>query len=103
MRPVSVALCLLSLTLSPGAWSAGDARRPSVIVMVADDLGWNDVGFHGGDIDTPSLDRLARAQGLGLLPAIGGRDPGNAGARHAAGLRPQGPGLAARRGRPADL
>jgi arylsulfatase B len=39
--------------------------RPNVIVMVADDLGWNDVGFHGGDIDTPSLDRLA-AEGMEL-------------------------------------
>jgi len=35
------------------------AQQPNIIVMVADDLGWNDVGFHGGDIDTPALDRLA--------------------------------------------
>ena len=41
------------------------AERPNIIVMVADDLGWNDVGFHGGDIDTPSLDRLA-AEGIEL-------------------------------------
>lgn len=27
--------------------------------MLADDLGWADVGCHGGDIDTPSLGRLA--------------------------------------------
>jgi arylsulfatase A-like enzyme len=40
-------------------------ERPNIIVMVADDLGWNDVGFHGGDIDTPSLDRLA-AEGVEL-------------------------------------
>ena len=33
--------------------------------MLADDLGWNDVGYHGGDIDTPSLDRLA-AEGMQL-------------------------------------
>ena len=39
--------------------------RPNVIVMVADDLGWNDVGYHGGDIETPSLDRLA-AEGVQL-------------------------------------
>ncbi len=39
---------------------AAAAEHPNVIVVVADDLGWNDVGFHGGDIDTPSLDRLAR-------------------------------------------
>ena len=37
------------------------AAPPNVIVMVADDLGWSDVGFHGNtDIDTPSLDRLAQ-------------------------------------------
>ena len=28
--------------------------RPNVIVMVADDLGWNDVGYHGGDIERGS-------------------------------------------------
>ena len=36
------------------------AERPNIIIMVADDLGWSDVGFRGGDIDTPSLDRLAK-------------------------------------------
>lgn len=54
---------LLMLLLAPltvlGQGSA-DEPRPNIIVMVADDLGWNDVGFHGGEIDTPSLDRLAR-------------------------------------------
>jgi arylsulfatase A-like enzyme len=36
-------------------------RGPNVIVFLADDLGWADVGFHGGtQIETPSLDRLAR-------------------------------------------
>jgi arylsulfatase A-like enzyme len=49
--------------LIPGLATADS--RPNVIVMVADDLGWNDVGFHGGDIDTPSLDRLA-AEGMEL-------------------------------------
>ena len=44
---------------------ANAAERPNVIVMLADDLGWADVGFHGGDIDTPSLDRLA-AEGVEL-------------------------------------
>lgn len=39
--------------------------RPNILVMVADDLGWADVGYHGGDIDTPSLDQLAE-QGVQL-------------------------------------
>ena len=41
------------------------AERPNVIIMLADDIGWADVGYHGGDIDTPSLDRLA-AEGVQL-------------------------------------
>ena len=39
---------------------AAEEERPNVIVIVADDLGWSDVGFHGEEvIETPSLDRLA--------------------------------------------
>lgn len=48
--------CLLAHWTN-GAFAASE--KPNVIIIVADDLGWNDVGFHGGDIDTPSLDRLA--------------------------------------------
>ncbi len=61
------ACCRLTalLTLTLCATVASSAEPPNVIVMVADDLGWNDVGFHGGPIDTPSLDRLA-AEGVQL-------------------------------------
>ena len=41
--------------------------KPNIIVMVADDLGWADVGFHGNQIiETPSLDRIA-AEGTQLI------------------------------------
>jgi arylsulfatase A-like enzyme len=36
------------------------ASRPHIIYIVSDDQGWKDVGFHGSDIKTPSLDRLAQ-------------------------------------------
>ena len=49
----------LLATQHSGTQNTG-TQRPNVIIMLADDLGWNDVGFHGGDIDTPSLDRLAQ-------------------------------------------
>jgi len=60
MRTFILVLFFLGLSLSTAA-----AQRPNIIIMVADDLGWSDVGFHGGDIDTPSLDQLA-AEGVEL-------------------------------------
>lgn len=40
--------------------AATAASRPNVLLIVADDLGYNDVGFQGcRDIPTPNLDRLA--------------------------------------------
>lgn len=35
------------------------ARRPNFLVIVADDLGFSDIGAFGGEIETPNLDRLA--------------------------------------------
>jgi len=34
-------------------------ERPNILILVADDLGWADVGFHGGRIKTSNLDALA--------------------------------------------
>lgn len=35
------------------------ARRPNFLVMVADDLGFSDVGCFGSEIRTPNIDKIA--------------------------------------------
>src|SRR5262245_376956 len=53
-------LALLALLLALPAAQAADAPRPNVVVLLADDLGFGDLGCYGcRDIATPHLDRLA--------------------------------------------
>jgi arylsulfatase A-like enzyme len=40
---------------------AGSAERPNVIVIMADDMGYSDIGSYGSEISTPNLDRLAES------------------------------------------
>lgn len=42
-----------------GSSSQREASRPNFLVIVADDLGWSDLGAFGGEIATPNLDALA--------------------------------------------
>ena len=46
-------------TQAPGASAARD-KRPNILLVVADDLGFTDVGAYGSEIDTPTIDALAR-------------------------------------------
>lgn len=36
------------------------ARRPNILLIVADDLGYSDIGAFGGEIETPNLDAIAK-------------------------------------------
>lgn len=59
-------LAAVAMFVAVGSSLADDASRPNVIVVMTDDQGFGDVGFHGNDrIRTPHLDRFA-AEGTEL-------------------------------------
>ncbi len=41
------------------ALRASEPSRPNILILLADDLGWSDLGCYGGEIRTPNLDALA--------------------------------------------
>jgi len=68
--PRGAALVLLSIVLLVATGSAAQTiagKRPNVVVIMTDDVGWGDLGSYGGGetrgAPTPHLDRLA-AEGV---------------------------------------
>ena len=64
LRPgLIAALVVFALGLSSPAVAddaEGTSARPNILLILADDLGWRDVGYHGSEIRTPNIDRVAR-------------------------------------------
>ena len=58
LETLTILLCLAGSALAA-------SKHPNVLLIVADDLGYSDLGCYGGEIDTPNLDALA-ADGLRL-------------------------------------
>lgn len=42
-----------------GKADAVNLKRPNIIFILVDDMGWSDIGCYGGEIETPNLDFLA--------------------------------------------
>lgn len=59
MHTVLLMLLCLGVTWTDSAQAAPD-KRPNVIFILVDDMGWSDLGCYGGEIATPNLDSLAR-------------------------------------------
>jgi len=59
---ILVSICALALLLSAATTLAQPARKPNIIVILADDLGYGDLSGYGAkDVKTPHLDALAAA------------------------------------------
>jgi len=57
---MSISRRQLFVTAAAVALSAAQKKRPNILFIFADDLGWRDVGFQGADFyETPNLDRFA--------------------------------------------
>ncbi|MDY3555165.1 sulfatase-like hydrolase/transferase [Gemmata sp. JC717] len=60
MTRAALALLFLAAFGPPVRGAESATQKPNVLLILADDLGFSDLGSYGGEIDTPNLDALAK-------------------------------------------
>jgi arylsulfatase len=60
---LAIAAGVVAFAGTPRPAASQQPARPNIVLIMADDMGFSDIGPYGSEIDTPNLDRLA-AQGL---------------------------------------
>ena len=50
---------LIVAFLSAFSFTYCQTNKPHILLVIADDFGFNDIGYHGSEIKTPNLDKLA--------------------------------------------
>ena len=55
----SILLLIITAAASPAGAEPASPSRPNILLILADDLAFSDLGCYGGEIETPNLDRLA--------------------------------------------
>lgn len=65
MKKITIIFSLLLLFTfvisrdKPSGWSENNTSKPNIVLILADDLGWSDIGCYGSEVKTPNLDQLA--------------------------------------------
>lgn len=98
-----ISWALITLALLPALAAGQEARKPNIVLVVADDMGWRDTGYHGNPIvKTPHLDDMS-TKGIrfdyfypgqqmcspGRFAIMAGRNPFRTGLHHLGSTRPE--------------
>lgn len=60
LAAAGILLCITACSEQAAETPATTAERPNFLIIMADDLGFSDIGIYGSEIETPNIDQLAR-------------------------------------------